>query len=161
MRRRSGEVRGQDIQRAYFSDMPSLGNAHCTIWLALAKTKKLISPAYIWGISKWPSRERLSLCHAQLITRGPAAALEIGPKEKPPSLARLDGFPDMKGPIVRPAKTRLLEGRLAYRARIHRADESDDSPKVVAGLDDSAEWRHRTDHDLVLDAVVTLFLQLI
>ena len=48
---------------------------------------------------------------------------------------------------------------MLQRVGVHRADEGDDPPQVVAGLDDGAEGRHRPNHDLVLDAGVALFLQ--
>jgi hypothetical protein len=48
---------------------------------------------------------------------------------------------------------------MLQRVGVHRADEGDDPPEVVAGLDDGAEGRHRPNHDLVLDAGVALLLQ--
>src|SRR6185295_7402679 len=62
---------GQDIQRAYFSDKPGLGNAQCTIWQAHAKLKKLILRRLYRSLANaFPS-------HGNLYAT---------PKRKPPSL---------------------------------------------------------------------------
>jgi hypothetical protein len=58
-------------------------------------------------------------------------------------------------------RRRVGIARMFQGVRVRRAEEGDDPPKIVAGLDDTAERRHRTDHHLVLNAGVTLLLQLI
>src|SRR4029079_5075500 len=45
------------------------------------------------------------------------------------------------------------------RARVHRPDEGDDPPEVIAGLDDTAEDRHRSGHDFMLHAAIASFCQ--
>ena len=82
------------------------------------------------------------------------------PWKKPPGLARLDGFLETM-PMLRPLRIRLLQGGLLLRAGIHRAHPSDDLPQVVGGLEDSTKGRHRSNHDLLLDTLVTLLLQLV
>ncbi len=69
--------------------------------------------------------------------------------------------------IERRSRFRLLpwglrrRGCVLHRVRVLGADEGDDLPKIVRGLDDPAERRHRADHDLGLHALVALLLKLI
>ena len=92
-----------------------------------------------------PCQDWQSLCHASL-RKAKAAKLTTAWR-----LCKQLNAGDDAG-----ATAPAMQRRLAHRTRIHRADEGDDLPQLVAGLDDAAEGRHRSDHDLLLDAVIAL-----
>jgi hypothetical protein len=75
-------MQGQDFQRAYFSDLTSLGNAQCTI---LRKVQKpwLADFMDIWAIRGAGSRDWQTFL--------PNFAI-VFPKQKPPNLARSGGL---------------------------------------------------------------------
>src|ERR1700752_4043869 len=73
-----------------------------------------------------------------------------------PSLAALMDWDRTRRLIV----LRLVGGALVLdRIRVHRADERDDFPQIIRGLDNPAEGRHRADHDLRMDAAIAGLLQ--
>jgi hypothetical protein len=73
-----GDMQGQGFQPAYFSDLTSLGNAHCTMDSDCPNLVVWI-PDTIWAWSKLPSRLRQSLYHVW--------QYEILAMKKPRSLA--------------------------------------------------------------------------
>src|ERR1700694_3416062 len=85
----------------------------------------------------------------------------LAPSEKAAKPGGLDGFCK---PLLPPgtAGAQLLRGRRrrVERARVHRADEGNDSPQIVAGLDDVTEGRHGTHYSLGPDTGITLLLQI-
>src|SRR4029450_6093128 len=54
----------------------------------------------------------------------------------------------------------LLQRRLLLGAGVHRPHPGDDLPQIVGGLDDAAEGRHRSNHDLGLDPLITRLAQI-
>src|SRR6185295_7756757 len=86
-------------------------------------------------------------------------------RASPPALV-CEGSPDaffaggstLACPAGRPLR-RCRCRRGLERARVHRPDEGDDPPEVIAGLDDAAKGRHWRNHDFMLHAGIASFCQ--
>ena len=72
-------MQGQDFQRAYFSDLTSLGNAQCTI------LRKVQKP---WLTDFFEYMGNLQRAFQRLAIFLPNVAIVL-PKQKPPNLARV------------------------------------------------------------------------